>query len=246
VIFLAMHLWLAATPAPVLNQVDELWATRSASNYTAHAQKVVKQLKPHAKDFEAAWRLARAYCWLSERKPYFKDGNYKSRLGQLAMKHAKVAIKQRPKRVEGHYYHAWAVGQWSLGISIPKALWKGAEGQLRKSMKNAERLNRSYDYYGVLRMWGRFYHSLPWPKYDGAKALKYLIDANRRTPRNLRGYFYLAEAQIGEKQHKKACATVAKGLAAKANPAEEPDWKVWRRDLSKLKSAGCKKTLESL
>ena len=91
------------------------------------------------------------------------------------MKHAQVAIKQRPKRVEGHYFHAWAVGQWSLGISIPKALWKGAEGQLRKSMKNAEKLDRSYDYFGVLRMWGRFYHSLPWPKYDGPKALKYFL-----------------------------------------------------------------------
>ena len=53
-------------------------------------------------------------------------------------------------------------------------------------------------------------------------------------------------AQIAEKKYKKACATVAKGLAAKASAADEPDWKVWRRDLVKLKSAGCKKTLESL
>ena len=51
---LAAHLWFAATPAPVLNRVDELWANRTTTNYTANARKVVEQLKPHAKDFEAA------------------------------------------------------------------------------------------------------------------------------------------------------------------------------------------------
>ena len=197
-----MHLWFAATPAPVLNQVDELWANRTTTNYTANARKVVEQLKPHAKDFEAAWRLARAYCWLSERKPYFQDGKYKSRLGLLAMKHAQVAIKQRPKRVEGHYFHAWAVGQWSLGISIPKALWKGAEGQLRKSMKNAGAFPVVLTTILACFACGDGFIIRCLGKYDGPKTLKYLTDANRRTPRNQRGYFYLAEAQIGEKQYK--------------------------------------------
>ena len=242
----ALTLILAATPAPVLAEVDTLWRDRTPANYRANAQKVIDRLKPHAKQFEAAWRLARAYVWLSERKPYHQDGAYKARLGQQAMRHAQTAIKLKPERVEGHYYHAWAVGQWSLGISIPKALWKGAEGKLRRSMKKAQALSAGYDDHGVLRMWGRFFHSLPWPKYDGAKALRYLQDGTRRSPSNLRGWFYLAEAQIGLKKHAAACATVARALKVKAQPRAEPDWKVWRRDLVQLKSGQCRKTLEAL
>jgi hypothetical protein len=243
---LALNLMVAAPSAAVLSEADALWANRTPANFSKNAQAVVTKLKPHAKDFEGAWRLARAYCWLSERKPYFKDTKYKARLGSLAMKHAQTAMKTQPKRVEGHYYYAWAVGQWSLGVSIPTALWKGAEGKLRKSMKSAESMNSAYDYYGVYRMWGRFFHSLPWPKHDGAKALKYLSKANARTPKNLRGYFYLAEAQISADQPQKACATVTKALAVKASSSQEPDWKNWRRDLGKLKAAQCKKTLDAL
>jgi tetratricopeptide (TPR) repeat protein len=237
---------LAALPEGLIDELDKAWATRTTTNYRAVAQTTVRKLKPHAKEFEASWRLARALCWMSERKPDFQDGAYKVRIGKQAMGHALRAIKLQPKRVEGHYYYGWAVGQWSLGISIAKALWKGAEGKLRKSMTQAQRIDRSYDYFGILRMWGRFFHSLPWPKYDGPKALKYLKEANRLTPRNLRGYFYLAESLIKEDQHSKACAVAGKGLAVKPSTTDEPDWKVFKGYLKRLKGAGCKKLLADL
>ena len=101
----ALTLLLAATPAPVLAEVDTLWRDRTPANYRANAQKVIDRLKPHAKQFEAAWRLARAYVWLSERKPYHQDGAYKARLGQQAMRHAQTAIKLKPERVEGQGTH---------------------------------------------------------------------------------------------------------------------------------------------
>jgi hypothetical protein len=245
-IVFAFSLVLAALPDGLISQLDQSWAARTPATQRRAANAAVSKLKAHASTFEAAWRLARAYCWLSERKPYFQDGAYKARLGQLAMKHAKTAMKLQPKRVEGHYYYAWGVGQWSLGISIPTALWKGAEGKLRKSMKAAERIDRSFDYYGVVRMWGRFFHALPWPKHDGPKALKYLNEGVKRTPRNIRGYFFLAEAQINEGKNAKGCQTVAKGLRAKPSTADEPDYNLWQRDLKKLKAAGCKKLLEGL
>ena len=162
------------------------------------------------------------------------------------MRHAQTAIKLKPERAEGHYYHAWAVGQWSLGISIPKALWKGAEGKLRRSMKKAQALSAGYDDHGVLRMWGRFFHSLPWPKYDGAKALNYLQDGTRRSPSNLRGWFYLAEAQIGLKKHAAACATVARpegqGAATSWSRTGRSGVGTW----CSTKSGQCRKTLEAL
>jgi hypothetical protein len=243
---LVMSFIFAALPDGLIAEMDSAWLARTPGNHAATAQKVVAKLKPHAGEFDAAWRLARAYCWISERQPYFKDGAYKVRIGKLAIKHANKAIALQPKRVEGHYYHAWAVGQWSLGVSIPTALWQGAEGKLRKSMAAAERIDRSFDNFGVLRMWGRLFHGLPWPKHDGAKALKNLSEGVKRTPHNIRGYFYLVESQIEEDQNAQACKTASAGLAAKASTSAEPDWKVWKRDLRKLKAGGCKKLLEDL
>ncbi len=243
---LALGLVIAALPDALNAELDRAWKGRTPATQRAVALAAIKKLKPHAKTYEGAWRLARAYCWLSERKPYFQDTSYKERMGKLAMKHAKNAIKLQPNRVEGHYFYAWAIGQWSLGISIPKALWNGAEGKLRKAMKAVERIDRSFDYFGVTRMWGRFFHALPWPKHDRAKSLKYLHEGLKLAPRNMRGYFFLAEAQIKAGQTAKACQTVAKGLTTKPSVADEPDYNLWQRDLKQLKATGCKKLLEDL
>ena len=51
---IALTLLLAATPAPVLAEVDTLWRDRTPASYRANAQKVIDRLKPHAKQFEAA------------------------------------------------------------------------------------------------------------------------------------------------------------------------------------------------
>ena len=241
-----MAVVLASLPAGLIDEVDAQWAQRTPKNRTALANQLAQRLEPHKGEFEAAWRLARCYVWIADDQPYYRDTKTRFRLGKKAMTVAQQAIKMQPKRVEGHYYYAWAVGQWSLGISIAKALWEGAESKYTSALKKVERLDRSFDQYGVLRMWGRFYHSLPWPKRDRAKSAKYLRTAVTKAPTNLRSYVYLAETLIGDGQQKGACDLVAKGLKIRGDSAKEPDWDLWRRELARLKKTGCKTLLENL
>jgi hypothetical protein len=238
--------FFAVAPADLIAELDAAWAARTPATRRAVARTTVDKLTPHRKAFGAAWRLARAKCWMANHTPYYANAGLKARLGAQAMTHAERAIKLKPDRVEGHYYHAWAVGQWSLGISIASALWNGAEGKITGSMGRAQRIDRTYDSYGILRMWGRYWHSLPWPKRNRAKALKMLRRGLSKSPHVLRGYAYLAEALIGNGEPKKACAVVARGLARPGDVAREADWSLWRSELKKLKRSGCKKLLEDL
>jgi hypothetical protein len=236
----------AVAPADLIAEVDSAWAGRTPATRRAVARQTVDALSPHQRTFDAAWRLARAKCWLANHTPYYANTGLKARLGAQAMKHAARAVKLKPDRVEGHYYHAWATGQWSLGISIAKALWNGAEGKITGSMGRAQRIDRSYDSFGVYRMWGRYWHALPWPKRDRPKALKMLRRGLDISPQIIRGYAYLAEALIGNGEQKKACAVVDRGLARPADVAREADWSLWKGELKKLKKSGCKELLEDL
>ena len=241
-----MTVTLAALPAGLIDEVDARWAARTPKNRTAIARDLAKRLAPHKSDFEAAWRLARCYVWIADEDPYYRGTKNRFVLGKKAMAAAQRAVALKPKRVEGHYYYAWAVGQWSLGISIAKALWEGAESKYTDALKRVEKLDRSYDQYGALRMWGRFYHSLPWPKRDRAKSARYLRTSVKKSPTNLRGFTYLAETLIGQGEHKAACALVEKALKIKGSSAQEPDWDLWRRELTRLQKSGCKSLLENL
>lgn len=233
-------------PVGLIEEVDAQWAARTPKNRTVVAKTLVKKLKPYKKEFEAAWRLARCYVWIADDKPYYQGNKSRFAYGKKAMAAAGLAAKLQPKRVEGHYYFAWGVGQWSLGISIARALWEGAESTYTSALKRVEKLDKSYDQYGVLRMWGRFYHALPWPKRDRGKSLKYLRAASKKAPTNLRGQVFVAETLIGQGESKKACDLVVKALKIRGDTSKEPDWDLWRRELARLKKSGCKTLLEDL
>ncbi len=236
----------AALPPGLIDEVDGRWAERTPKNRTAIAREIAAQLEPHKSEFEAAWRLARSYVWIADESPYYQGTRARFELGGKAMGVAKEAIRLQPNRVEGHYYYAWAVGQWSLGISIAKALWEGAESKYTGALKKVDQLDRSYDQYGALRMWGRYFHSLPWPKRDRAKSARYLKKSVKKSPTNLRSFTYLAETLIGQGKHGEACALVERALKIRGDAAKEPDWDLWRRELARLKASGCKTLLENL
>ncbi len=235
-----------APPPDLIRTADQKWAARTPKDRKAVTKEVVELLEPHAGDFEVDWRLARAYCWQADAREYYKDTGMRSRLGKKAMKIADRARKAEPKRVEGHFYYAWGVGQWSLGISIVKALVKGAEGMYTGALKAADKVDPKYEGWGTARMWGRFYHSLPWPKRDRDKAIKLLADSVKKSPESIRGRFFLAEAYIGDGESDKACEVVDKALKVTPDVPFEPDWDLWKKSLKRLKKSGCEELLSDL
>jgi len=236
-----------AAPAPpeLLAELDAQWAAKTPQTWPTVVKTVSDKLEPHAGDFEADWRIARSLVWLADTKPYYQNLDNRSKLGQQAMVYADRARQAQPQRVEGHYYYAWAVGQWSLGISIVKALVKGAESMYTGGMDKAQKIDISFDNFGVLRMRGRFHHALPWPKRDHGKAIEILTKAKEKSPDILRGYVFLAEAYVGDGKHEAACKVAEEGLKTKAHQ-DEADHLIWLDGLKKLRQTGCKELLEDL
>lgn len=56
---------------------------------------------------------------------------------EQAAKLAETAIKSLPDEANSHYRHAFALGRYSQGLSIAKALKQGIAGKVRESLDNA-------------------------------------------------------------------------------------------------------------
>ena len=56
---------------------------------------------------------------------------------EQAAKLAEAAIKALPDEANSHYRHAFALGRYSQGLSIAKALKMGIAGKVRESLENA-------------------------------------------------------------------------------------------------------------
>lgn len=59
------------------------------------------------------------------------------RFEEHAAQLAEAAVKALPDEANGHYRHAFALGRYSQGISIAKALKQGIAGKVRISLEAA-------------------------------------------------------------------------------------------------------------
>jgi len=165
-----------------------------------HAEEAIpvyeEALKAGADEFTVRWREADAYFWAGEALDLDKDGKKLEQLGLKCLDVAQKAAALQPERVEGNYYVAVCWGEYSHGISIPKALLKGVEGKFKAAAAKAEKEDPTFLDGAPLNAWGRLYYELPWPKRDLARSADYLKRNIEATPCNLRTRLYYAETLI--------------------------------------------------
>lgn len=141
-------------------------------------------------DYDAQWKLARAYWWAAEGTPTDEE---MARLGRLAYETGVRAASLAPNRPEGHYYAAAGVGEWSKGMGIVKALWEGLEGKFLDELRAAQKIAPDLFHGGPDRIWCRYHYRLPWPKRDLDESEKHCRMALKKGPRSIRAHLYLAD-----------------------------------------------------
>jgi tetratricopeptide (TPR) repeat protein len=172
-------------------------------------------------NYGALWKIARSYFFIGDALPETEEfKNQHKECGEKGMFYAKRAVAVNPKGVEGHYYSGLSIAQYSIGISIVKALIKGLGPEYEKHIGKAIELNKLYDNAGPLRAMGRYWYRLPWPKRNIDKSIDYLKEAEAFAPLSIRGRVYLSESCI--KAGKKDCAREQLTMAL----ATEPDLKL--------------------
>jgi tetratricopeptide (TPR) repeat protein len=188
-------------------------------------------------DYDVLWRRARLYFWRSD-DPALSDRE-KSVLGKKGWEYGDRAIQANPQRVEGYDYAASGMGNYALGVGVLTALRQGIDGKFRERLGKAEQIDPGFQNGAIQSAWGRFYFKLPWPKHDPQKSERYLLEALKRNPDNVRVRVYLAELYADERHPKEAKQQLQKALAkppGQYDAAEEKRWQqVARDELAKLR-----------
>ena len=184
-------------------RATQIWADRLAKN---------------PKDFEAAWKLARARYWLgthaeaSKRKAYLESGIAAGR----------AAIASAPDRPEGHFWVAANMGALAESFGLRQGL--KYRGEIKNELETVLRLDPAFLQGSADRALGRWYYKVP-GLFGGSKAKseEHLRKSLTYNPNSAASLYFLAETLIDEGKKDEARAVLDKLLAAPVDPEWAPE-----------------------
>ena len=214
----------------LMREGDALWEERvEAGKAEAAISSYKKVLEVELESYEAFWKIARACFYLGDLLPETGEMRDQHReMGEEGMTYARRALELNPEGVEGHYYYVLSIAQYSIGISIIKALTMGLGSDYEEHIGKALEINKNYDSAGPLRAMGRYWYRLPWIKRDVKKSIRYLKEAVVSAPANVRGHLYLAESYLKAGEKEPAKAHLQKALEIVPDLNKEVDAKRWK------------------
>ena len=125
-------------------KIDQLYDTRDQQNHIKESLTLIDSSKEFITtkrhDYELLWRYARS----ASRTPDYLDANKKEKLAILAkgVKLGKQAIELYPKKIDGHYWYAIALGRQAELQGIFKSL--GSIKPIQATMKTILELDPNY------------------------------------------------------------------------------------------------------
>ncbi len=226
-----------AQPAgDLLREGDVLWQARAEEGKALASIAAYKRaLAIDGNNYEACWKIARSYFFIGDGLPETDEMRERHReMGELGMPYGKKALTLNPGGIEGHYYYALCIAEYSIGISIVKALAKGLGPEYEKHVGKAIEMDRHYDGAGPLRAMGRYWYKLPWPKRDLKKSIRYLKEAAEAAPYSMRGRVYLAESYLKGDEKEVARVELRKAQEAQPDLTREVDAARWQKRAGEL------------
>ena len=123
-------------PLPVNAKVLSAWALYHGGNFEAAAQ---AGLKAGPAGTTVANKATAIYAT-------FVEGSERTKLDlfQLVASRAAMQVKLEPDNANAHYHLAYALGRYSQGISVAKAMAKGLGGKIKSALETAIRLQPAH------------------------------------------------------------------------------------------------------
>ena len=184
-------------------QAEGIWADRLAKN---------------PKDFESAWKLARARYWLGghagekTRKAYLESG--------IAAGRAAIAIA--PNKPEGHFWVAANMGALAESCGLRQGL--KYRGDIKEALLTVLRLDPAYQHGSADRALGRWYYKVP-GLFGGSdkKSEEHLRKSLTYNPNSAASLLFLAETLIELGKKDEARKALQKLLDAPVDPEWAPE-----------------------
>jgi uncharacterized membrane protein len=239
---LVLALTLFARAAPLAKVVsaqgadpDSLYAQRETLASAQQAEQIwADRLAKNAKDFESAWKTARARYWLGGHAPENARKAYLE--GGIAAGRAAVAVE--PNKPEGHFWVAANMGALAESFGMRQGL--KYRGDIKDKLLTVLRLDPAFLQGSADRALGRWYYKVP-GLFGGSdrKSEEHLRKALTYNPRSTVTLYFLAETlmELGKKADAKS--TLQQVLDAPLDPDWAPEDREFkdkaRQLLSKMK-----------
>ena len=198
---------------------DALYAQRENLASGQAAERIwAARLARDPKDFESAWKLARARYWLGG---HATEKDRKALLeGGIAAGRAAVAVA--PGKPEGHFWIAANMGALAESFGLRQGL--KYRGEIKNELETVLRLDPAFQQGSADRALGRWYFKVP-GLFGGSKkkSEEHLRKSLTYNPNSTATLFFLAETLAEMNRKDEARATLQKLLAAPNDPHWTPE-----------------------
>jgi hypothetical protein len=228
---LALYLALFAPPAAqTSNAADALYARRDDVSSARQAADIwAKRLAQDSRDFEAAWKLARARYWLgghvpeAERRPTFEGGIAAGR----------AATAAQPQRPEGHFWLAANMGALAESFGLRQGL--KYRGDIKSELLTVLKIDPAFQQGSADRALGRWYYRVPgFLGGSKEKSEEHLRRSLTYNPNSTASRYFLAETLIARSRDAEAKAELQRVLDAPLDPEWAPEDREWKAKARKL------------
>jgi tetratricopeptide (TPR) repeat protein len=219
------YISVAAAQSP-----DALYADRATLASARRAADLwAAALKADARNFEAAWKLARADYWLgghaadAERRAFLEQG----------IDAGRKAVAVQPNRPEGHFWIAANMGALAESFGLRQGLkYRKA---IKQELETVRRLDAGFMDGSADRALGRWYFQVP-KLFGGSPQLaeRHLRASLMYDPNSTASHFFLAELLLDQRRKEEARAELQKVLDAPINPAWAPEDREFKQKASRL------------
>ena len=195
-------------------QAEGAWADRLAKN---------------PKDFESAWKLARARYWIGGHAP---ESQRKAAL-EAGIAAGRAAVASQPDRPEGHFWIAANMGALAESFGMRQGL--KYRGEIKAELLTVLKLDAAFQQGSADRALGRWYFKVP-GLFGGSKAKSetHLRRSLSYNPQSTASHFFLAETLREMGRDEEARGELQRVLDAIPDPEwapEDREFKQKARDL---------------
>ena len=216
---------LQADPGAIVGSVrlqadpDALYAKREDIPSARQAVAIWQtRLQQNPKDFESAWKLARARYWLGGHGP---ESDRKAAL-EGGITAARAAIALEPNKPEGHMWVAANMGALAESFGMRQGLkYRGA---IKDELLTVLRIDPAFQQGSADRALGRWYFKVP-ALFGGSnrKSEEHLRQSLTYNPNSTISHFFLAETLLDEGKKDEARGEFQKVIDVPLDPEWAPE-----------------------
>jgi hypothetical protein len=231
---LAFYLGLFGVPAaaqvPSAEDPDALYAARDDLACARQAETIwAARLASNPKDFEAAWKLARARYWIGGHAP---EAVRKATLeGGIAA--GRIAAGLEPKRPEGHFWIAANMGALAESFGLRQGI--KYRGDIKDALLTVLALDPAFQQGSADRALGRWYFKVP-GLFGGSnkKSEEHLRRSLEYSSNSTASRFFLAETLIDMNRRAEARTELQRVIDGPVDPDWAPEDREFKEKAKRL------------